>query len=126
MRSPECRELSCVTGAVIEDEPFSSSESTGSFDSLLNELGRIPQKASAPAIGAQLDEYRVLRKIGRGGMGEVYLAHDELLDRPVALKLIEPRSQSEDLRQRFLIEARAIARLQHPNVVAIHRIGHWS
>src|SRR5438105_894289 len=56
-------------------------------------------------------------------MGQVYLAHDVLLDRQVAVKFIAAMQPDAVERQRFLIEARAIARLQHPNVVAIHRIG---
>jgi serine/threonine protein kinase len=55
-------------------------------------------------------------------MGEVYLTHDTLLDRPVAVKFIAD-TPSDRARDRFLIEARAIARLQHPNVVAVHRVG---
>jgi serine/threonine protein kinase len=69
-----------------------------------------------------VDEYRIARLLGRGAMGRVYLGHDTLLDRPVAIKFIvaEP---SRAVRERFLIEARAVARLHHPNVVAIYRVG---
>src|SRR5258705_4883946 len=56
-------------------------------------------------------------------MGTVYLAHDTLLDRNVALKLIRAGSAGAAERTRFLIEARAIARLSHPNVVTIYRAG---
>ncbi len=69
---------------------------------------------------AEFDEYRVVRLLGRGAMGHVYLAHDSLLDRPVALKFID--AEDPEARRRFFDEARAIARLQHPNVVAIYRI----
>ena len=72
---------------------------------------------------AEFDEYRILRPIGSGGMGHVYLAHDTLLDRPVAAKFMAAFSPAPLERQRFLVEARAAARLQHPNVVAIHRVG---
>lgn len=68
-----------------------------------------------------IEEFRLVRTLGRGGMGTVYLAHDSILDRPVALKIMT--GVSEDSRLRFLTEARAIARLHHPNVVAIHRAG---
>ncbi|HEY5936885.1 MAG TPA: protein kinase, partial [Kofleriaceae bacterium] len=77
--------------------------------------------ASASPI-AQLDEYRVVDLLGHGGMGTVYRAHDTLLDREVALKLIA-RTESEQARQRFLLEARAVARIRHPNVVTVHRVG---
>jgi serine/threonine protein kinase len=69
----------------------------------------------------QLDEYRLLQPLGRGAMGCVYAAHDTVLDRPVAIKLMS--AMGEQARERFLNEARAIARLSHPNVVAIHRVG---
>ncbi len=69
------------------------------------------------------EEYRVLRAVGRGAMGHVYLAHDTLLDRPVAVKFIAAEEPDADTRERFYIEARAVARLQHPNVVAVYRVG---
>ncbi|WP_437589699.1 nSTAND1 domain-containing NTPase [Sorangium sp. So ce1000] len=64
-----------------------------------------------------------MRLLGRGAMGLVYLAHDGLLDRPVAVKFIASVRPDETARQRFYVEARAIARLSHPNVVAVHRFG---
>ncbi|WP_437829936.1 nSTAND1 domain-containing NTPase [Sorangium sp. So ce1153] len=69
------------------------------------------------------DEYRLVRLLGRGAMGLVYLAHDGLLDRSVAIKFIASVRPDETARQRFYVEARAIARLSHPNVVAVHRVG---
>ncbi|MGK3982541.1 protein kinase [Sorangium sp. So ce136] len=72
---------------------------------------------------SSFDGYRLLRLIGRGGMGSIYLAHDSLLDRPVAVKFIASVRPDAIARQRFLIEARALARLSHPNVVAVHRVG---
>lgn len=74
----------------------------------------------------QIDEYRILRALGRGGMGQVFLGHDSLLDRPVAVKFLVTASPTNHARMRFLQEARAIARLQHPNVVAIYRVGIFS
>src|ERR1043165_6595986 len=71
----------------------------------------------------QFDEYRLVRAIGRGAMGQVFLAHDLALDRLVAIKFIAALEPSQAVRDRFLIEARAIARLQHPNVVTVHRVG---
>ncbi|MFY2562497.1 protein kinase domain-containing protein [Corallococcus terminator] len=74
----------------------------------------------------EFEEYQVLRPLGRGAMGQVFLARDTLLDRLVAVKFIAtPAGRLPDAvaRARFFQEARAIARLQHPNVVAIHRVG---
>ncbi|HUH06094.1 MAG TPA: SUMF1/EgtB/PvdO family nonheme iron enzyme, partial [Kofleriaceae bacterium] len=70
----------------------------------------------------EFEEYRLLRLLGRGAMGQVYLAHDNLLDRPVAIKFITQYGDAA-ARARFLTEARAAARLQHPNVVTIYRVG---
>src|SRR5688572_18542992 len=71
----------------------------------------------------EFDEYRLLRRLGHGAMGQVWLAHDTLLDRQVAIKLVGNHSLDADSRERFLIEARAIARLAHPSVVAIQQVG---
>jgi formylglycine-generating enzyme required for sulfatase activity len=71
----------------------------------------------------EFDGYRVVGPLGRGGMGRVFLGHDVLLERAVAVKFIasvEPGTQS---RERFFLEARAIARLSHPNVVTVYRVG---
>src|SRR5512147_1883550 len=72
---------------------------------------------------AVLDGFRVIRQLGRGGMGTVYLGHDDVLDRSVALKFLGAADPNVPARDRFLIEAKAIARLQHPNVVGIYRVG---
>src|SRR3954470_11358728 len=69
----------------------------------------------------EFEEYRLVRLLGRGTMGEVYLAHDSLLDRPVAVKFMQSAGDPASRAQLF-DEARAIARLQHPNVVAVYRI----
>lgn len=74
--------------------------------------------------GAKLGRYRLEKRIGEGGMGSVWLARDELLDRAVALKAL-PRALVTDpsAERRFEREARAMGRLQHPNVVGIYDIG---
>ena len=71
----------------------------------------------------EFDGYRLVRPLGRGGMGQVFLGQDLLLERPVAVKFISTPNPDDGHRQRFLLEGRAIARLSHPNVVAIHRVG---
>ena len=71
----------------------------------------------------EFDEYRLIRLLGKGSMGRVYLAHDTVLDRPVAVKFVGNALPDAEDRERFLVEARAVARLQHPNVVTIYRVG---
>ncbi len=69
------------------------------------------------------DRYRVDAELGRGGMGTVYRAHDALLDRDVAVKLLNGSRLSNASRARLLHEARAAARLNHPNIVLVHDAG---
>lgn len=71
--------------------------------------------------GRTLGHYRILEKIGAGGMGEVYLAHDTRLERDVALKLLAPELARDPYRlKRFEREAKAVAALSHPNIVTLH------
>lgn len=73
---------------------------------------------------AEFDEYRLVRPLGHGAMGQVWLARDCALQRDVAVKfLAAARQPDRDVRERFLFEARAVARLAHPNVVTVHRVG---
>lgn len=72
-------------------------------------------------IGQTLGHYRIVEKIGAGGMGEVYRAQDERLDRDVALKVLRAGMLTdEDARKRFRKEALALSRLNHPNIATIH------
>jgi ABC-type branched-subunit amino acid transport system substrate-binding protein/outer membrane protein assembly factor BamB len=74
--------------------------------------------------GTTFSNYRVDSLLGRGGMGVVYLARDESLERPVALKLIAPELlQDEEFRARFLREPKLAASLDHPNVIPIYEAG---
>lgn len=74
-------------------------------------------------VGRHIDQFRVVDLLGRGGMGEVYRAYDENLERPVALKVIRPdKSGSDELRQRFQREARAASGLDHPAIVKIYDV----
>jgi formylglycine-generating enzyme required for sulfatase activity len=72
---------------------------------------------------SEFDDYVLMQPLGRGGIGQVFLALDTVLARHVAVKFISHLDPSPHLRERFLIEARAAARVQHPNVAAIHRVG---
>jgi len=75
-------------------------------------------------IGTTLGHYRIVEKIGEGGMGEVYRAHDERLDRNVAIKVLhQDVAQNTDRLARFEREAKAVAKLDHPNILAIHDFG---
>ncbi len=68
--------------------------------------------------------YEIIRELGRGSMGMVYLAHDPNINREVALKILRPdRVESADFVQRFLKEARAIGRLAHNNIVTVYDVG---
>lgn len=71
----------------------------------------------------ELDEYRLVLPPGSGGMGQVHVAHDRLLEREVAIKFIASVRPGKRELERSLVQARAIARLSHPNVVAIYRVG---
>jgi eukaryotic-like serine/threonine-protein kinase len=74
--------------------------------------------------GAMLGPYKVVQRLGEGGMGEVYRARDERLSRDVAIKVLhagavhDPESQ-----RRFAQEARAVSALNHPNILTVHDIG---
>jgi serine/threonine-protein kinase len=69
-------------------------------------------------------QYTIERTLGQGGMGTVFLGRDETLDRPVAIKVISPDvGTSAEIRQRFIQEARTVARLRHPNIVAVFAAG---
>ena len=76
-------------------------------------------------VGKQIGHYQVLNRIGRGGMGEVFLAKDTNLGRKVALKLLRSDfTRNEERLRRFRQEAQAASALNHPNILTIHEIGH--
>jgi serine/threonine protein kinase/predicted Zn-dependent protease len=75
-------------------------------------------------IGRTISHYRVIEKIGAGGMGEVYRAHDEQLDRDVALKILPSGLLADEAaRKQFRKEALALAKLNHPNIETVHEFG---
>jgi len=104
-----CREL--LAGAVAALLPTAHTD------------GDAPPSPPAPGPGSQIGRYRILDLVGAGGMGVVYSAFDPELDRRVALKLVRTAADEESQRARLLREARAIARVAHPNVVAVHDAG---
>ena len=89
----------------------------------LAEIDRALDPASA--LPERLSEHKILTEIGSGGMGRVLLAVDEALGREVAIKILAPRyAEDPALRARFMHEARAMARLNHPYIVHIYNLGH--
>ncbi|MFL6215954.1 MAG: protein kinase domain-containing protein [Blastocatellia bacterium] len=78
----------------------------------------------SPLANQTVDHYRIVSRIGAGGMGEVYLAEDTRLGRRVALKILPPDMTGDDERlRRFEQEARAASALNHPNIITIHEVG---
>src|SRR5215813_10493391 len=76
------------------------------------------------APNSTLSHYLIVRKLGSGGMGEVYLARDTKLDRHVAIKLLPAKyTEDPDRVRRFVQEAKAASALNHPNIIVIHEIG---
>ena len=91
---------------------------------LLLEMNLVPRSDGAPEFPERLAEFRLLRRLGGGGMGVVYEAVQEPLGRTVALKLIRPEHlYFPRARERFRRETEAVARLAHPGIVAIHTVG---
>src|SRR5947207_2087580 len=79
---------------------------------------------SAPALPPHIGRYRVEKMLGKGGFGLVYLAHDDQLQRLVAIKVPHAKlvTQAKDA-EAYLTEARAVANLDHPNIVPVHDVG---
>ena len=85
-------------------------------------MGQVPTQPSL--VGQELGHYRVEEKIGAGGMGIVYRARDERLERNVAIKVLPPGLITDDhARRRFRKEALALAKLNHPNIAAVYDVG---
>jgi eukaryotic-like serine/threonine-protein kinase len=93
------------------------------FDSLGGSTGPTAPHptASAPHPGVRINQYEMIKMIGEGGMGTVFLARDLRLGRRVAIKFLQ--SDQPELTQRFLVEARTTARCQHDNIVVIYEVG---
>ena len=74
-------------------------------------------------VGQSIGHYKILEKLGAGGMGEVYRAEDTTLDREVALKVLPPElAESQERLDRFQREAKTLAALDHPNIVTVFTV----
>lgn len=86
--------------------------------------GQEPQPQPILAPGDRVEHFEVVRLIGRGGMGEVYLARDTRLSRKVALKIVKPKAFGDQgALERFLYEAKVTARFNHPHIVTAYHVG---
>lgn len=83
----------------------------------------VPLQPSGP-VPRRIGRYVVIEKIGAGAMGAVYAAYDPELDRRIALKLLHPQQHDPLAGERLLREAQALAKVAHPNIVAVHDVGH--
>jgi serine/threonine protein kinase len=111
-------EVESLLSSLEEDEDFIESPAGDLAAELLG------THRSTYEAGHQIQNYRIVRQIGSGGMGEVYLAEDTKLNRKVALKLLPPHFMlNPDRVRRFEREARAASALNHPNIVTIYEIG---
>src|SRR5678815_1489627 len=90
----------------------------------MNDPESTPSLQPALAVGQIVGHYQIIAPLGKGGMGEVYLASDAKLDRKVALKLLPAAfTGDKDRLRRFIQEAKAASSLNHPNIITIHEIG---
>lgn len=117
--------LADVTGADSYHDDISTTESPWPEQGLAQELALA--KVRARLFGGEatvaIGRYRLERRLGAGGMGEVYLGFDDELDRRVAIKRVRADRSSPTLRERLRREARALAKLSHPNVVQVYEVG---
>jgi serine/threonine protein kinase/Ni/Co efflux regulator RcnB len=110
-----------------EPLPEKKKNPSGSFVALGPLITQPTDTASATSLLPKMvGPYEIIKELGRGGMGVVYLAKDSRLKRPVALKMILSGAYADrDQRERFHAEAQAVAQLKHPNIVQIYEIGDY-
>jgi eukaryotic-like serine/threonine-protein kinase len=112
------REVEILLAANAQADQFLSGHA------LEREAAKVVAQQQAIRAGQQLNRYRILSRIGAGGMGEVWLAEDTTLNRRVAVKLLPPGLTADAERvHRFEREARAAGMLNHPNILTVHDLG---
>ncbi len=119
-----------ITRVIEAGERIDTQEYLARYPTLAPELKRFfetragGEREAGFGVGAVVDDYRILRELGRGGMGVVYEAEQISLGRKVALKVVTPSSlRSKAAFDRFRREANSVARLSHPRIVAVHGFG---
>jgi serine/threonine protein kinase len=98
---------------------------SGVWDQFEGSSTAVHATSSAPHPGVRINQYELIKMIGEGGMGSVFLARDLRLGRRVAIKFLQSNNNKE-LTDRFLVEARTTARCQHDNIVVIYEVGEHS
>lgn len=116
-----CQQFITADAVIDDDEALAS---RGLLDEIWNLDGASDDRVRDPLIGQRLGHFQIVSRLGRGGMGDVYRAMDESLQRYVALKVISERKVEDDADRvrRLLQEARAQARVNHHNVVHIYYV----
>ncbi len=116
-----------LADVLVEDSTIDSTTA----DRLSKALKRILKDERARTEGGvhvkkQIGGYRLVRRIGEGGMGEVYLAEQLSMHRTVAIKILHQKwADDEEFRKRFLLEARAAGKLSHPNIIQVYDVGKY-
>lgn len=125
-QAQETTEYQSDTDRPFSEAAFSVNQPTEAFQYTPGQPGsyRIKSNVASTTIPKFIGDYEIKRVLGRGGMGVVYLAHQRSLKRDVALKMVlEGQHASDNLRDRFKAEARAVAKLQHQRIVQVFEVG---
>ena len=122
-------ETTNLSETAASQAPAEASHGSSDKTKSLSETGGLQPPADGSSRSSEGDpstigRYRIIHRLGQGGFGRVYLAHDDDLDRPVAIKVPNPEriTHSADL-EAFLIEARILAKLDHPHIVPVFDVG---